>query len=94
MAASEPNDTVTPTAADTIELLETRLRRIEYLLTGDSSWSGESVGVSQTPVPPKESVTSRLASLENVLRELSGKVPAVRDMLRLCTSLAPLPSLN
>ncbi|KAK2761129.1 hypothetical protein FQN54_001649 [Arachnomyces sp. PD_36] len=29
------------TGADTIELLESRLRRIEFLLSGNSSWTGE-----------------------------------------------------
>ena len=88
MATSEAADTVTPAAADTIELLETRLRRIEYLLTGDSSWSGESVDVStEKTISQKDSVTARLASLENELNRLSGKVPAVRDMLRLCMLL-------
>lgn len=88
MASPEhgPDDTVTSTAADTIELLETRLRRLEYLLTGNASWSGEPIPVSPGPVPQKESVSSRLAALEHGLRGLGAKVPAVKDVLRLCTS--------
>ncbi|PGH05938.1 hypothetical protein AJ80_08250 [Polytolypa hystricis UAMH7299] len=38
-------DTPTSTAADTIELLESRLRRLEFLLTGDTSWTGEPRGI-------------------------------------------------
>ncbi|KAL1957732.1 hypothetical protein VTO42DRAFT_5575 [Malbranchea cinnamomea] len=83
MTSSVHEDTVTSTAADTIELLEARLRRLEYLLTGNSSWSGEAVRVSSTRTPQKDSVTSRLAVLEHDLKGLSAKVPAVRDVLRL-----------
>ena len=47
------------TGADTIELLESRLRRIEFLLTGNSSWSGEP---SSTVSAPVSRVGSRLGS--------------------------------
>ncbi|OAX78592.1 hypothetical protein ACJ72_07098, partial [Emergomyces africanus] len=77
--------TSTETAADTIELLESRLRRIEYLLTGEASWTGEpprittatGVGGGEKPA------TTRLAELEYELKTLANKVPAVRDVLGL-----------
>jgi hypothetical protein len=82
---TDHEDAVSTTAADTLEFLETRLRRIEFLLTGSSSWSGESVSLSRPPVPAKDSATARLASLEHDLRRLSSSVPVVRDVMRLCT---------
>ena len=85
MTAPQADDPITSTAADTIELLETRLRRLEYLLTGNASWSGEPVPVSQTRTAQKDSVSTRLAALEQGLKELSAEVPAVKDVLRLCT---------
>ncbi|PGH34861.1 hypothetical protein GX50_02311 [[Emmonsia] crescens] len=75
----------TETAADTIELLESRLRRIEYLLTGEASWTGEpprittATGVGRGEKP----ATARLAELEYELKALANKVPAVRDVLGL-----------
>ncbi|EEP78826.1 predicted protein [Uncinocarpus reesii 1704] len=76
-------DTITSTAADTIELLETRLRRIEYLLTGGTSWTGEPERLPGPPASARESVAARLAGLERELRVLSTKVPAVQDVLKL-----------
>ncbi|KKZ63680.1 hypothetical protein EMCG_01987 [[Emmonsia] crescens] len=75
----------TETAADTIELLESRLRRIEYLLTGEASWTGEpprittATGVGRGEKP----ATARLAELEYELNALANKVPPVRDVLGL-----------
>ncbi|KAL2379809.1 nuclear distribution protein, variant 2 [Blastomyces gilchristii SLH14081] len=87
--ASTPGPTSIPTstetAADTIELLKSRLRRIEYLLTGEASWTGEpprlttATGVGEGEKP----VTTRLARLEYELKTLADRVPAVRDVLGL-----------
>ncbi|WEW55926.1 hypothetical protein PRK78_001361 [Emydomyces testavorans] len=71
------------TGADTIEPLQTRLRRIEYLLTGQTTWTGEPEGLSAPPASVRETVTARLAELEHDLRVLSTQVPAVQDMLKL-----------
>ncbi|KAI1922767.1 hypothetical protein LOZ58_001996 [Ophidiomyces ophidiicola] len=81
----EPNDldTLTSTAADTISLLETRLRRVEYLLTGRTSWSGEPERVSAPPAAAAETVAARLAGLERELKVLSAQAPAVQDVLKL-----------
>ncbi|KAJ9220257.1 hypothetical protein DTO027B5_1229 [Paecilomyces variotii] len=69
-------------AGSTIELLEARLRRLEYLLTGDVNWTGE-----PTPAPRPDSlddtVARRLARLETGLQALSKTIPAVHDVLQL-----------
>lgn len=73
-------------AGATIELLEARLRRLTYLLTGATDWAG----VPTTPEKPTtldETVTRRLARLESELEKLSRAVPAARDILQLRTCL-------
>ncbi|KAJ5966374.1 Nuclear distribution protein RO10 [Penicillium waksmanii] len=73
------SDTV---AGATIELLEARLRRLSYLLTGSSDW----IGVPNTPSKPTthdETISRRLARLEKELEKLSKSVPAVRDIIQL-----------
>jgi hypothetical protein len=90
-------------AGATIELLEARLRRLSYLLTGGTDWTG----VPSTPEKPAsldETVSRRLARLERELEKLSRNVPAVRDViqlrkynrvpltrLRILTSSSPIP---
>lgn len=89
-------DTVTSTATETLELLESRLRRIEYLLTGKTNWAGEPERVSSTSpenTNNDEPVTSRLAELERDLKQLSSTVPAVRDVLTLCMFLKSTPAI-
>lgn len=69
-------------AGATIELLEARLRRLAYLLTGATDWTG----VPTTPEKPAsldETVSRRLVRLESELERLSRRVPAVRDVLQL-----------
>jgi hypothetical protein len=90
-------------AGATIELLEARLRRLSYLLSGGTDWTG----VPSTPEKPTsldETVSRRLARLERELEKLSRNVPAVRDViqlrkynripltrLRILTSSSPIP---
>ncbi|KAM5442326.1 hypothetical protein MferCBS31731_002701 [Microsporum ferrugineum] len=71
------------TAADTIELLETRLRRIEFLLTGQTNWASEPEQLSEPPASVRDTVSARLAELEHGLKRLSARVPAVQDVLKL-----------
>lgn len=69
-------------AGATIELLEARLRRLTYLITGATDWTG----VPTTPEKPAsldETVSRRLARLESELERLSRSVPAIRDVLQL-----------
>ncbi|EEH32974.1 hypothetical protein PAAG_04027 [Paracoccidioides lutzii Pb01] len=73
----------TETAADTIELLESRLRRIEYLLTGEASWTGQRPRIPTVSGACRKPATTRLAELEYELNGLARTVPAVRDVLAL-----------
>lgn len=73
------NDAV---AGATIELLESRLRRLTYLLTGDANWSGIPTAPAK-PASLEESVSRRLLHLERDLERLSRNNPAVRDVLLL-----------
>ncbi|OJJ48313.1 hypothetical protein ASPZODRAFT_150565 [Penicilliopsis zonata CBS 506.65] len=69
-------------AGATIELLEARLRRLNYLLTGDTSWTG----VPAAPPKPDtldETASRRLARLERELERLSKSIPAVREVIQL-----------
>ncbi|ODM20734.1 hypothetical protein SI65_03787 [Aspergillus cristatus] len=69
-------------AGATIELLELRLRRISYLLTGDSHWTGE----PSLPLKPDnldETVSRRLLRLEKDLERLSRNIPAIYDVIQL-----------
>lgn len=87
----------TSIASATIELLEARLHRLSYLLTGDddTDWTGSTTRPSVQLPPPKpntldETVTRRLARLERDLDKLSRNVPAVREALILCELGLPL----
>ena len=73
------NDTI---AGATLELLEVRLRRLEYLLTGDANWAGQPKPVPR-PETLDDTVARRLARLEADLERLSKKLPAVHDVLQL-----------
>src|SRR5262245_36481008 len=87
MATAAGDEITTTTAAATIELLESRLRRIEFLLTGDTSWTGEPIRLSPPPEAAKESVMGRLAALEYDLKRLAAQVPVVQEVLELCMFL-------
>ncbi|KAB8255406.1 hypothetical protein BDV32DRAFT_130808 [Aspergillus pseudonomiae] len=69
-------------AGATIELLESRLRRLTYLLTGDANWTGVPTAPAK-PASLDDSVSRRLLSLERELERLSRNIPAVRDVLLL-----------
>ena len=63
------------TAMETIDLLEARLRRIEYAVRGQV---GEAV-LSDNKTP----ATKRLADLEHSLHQLASKSRVIQDLLRL-----------
>ncbi|KAE8367774.1 hypothetical protein BDV27DRAFT_64751 [Aspergillus caelatus] len=69
-------------AGATIELLESRLRRLTYLLTGDANWTGVPTAPAK-PASLDDSVSRRLLCLERELERLSRNIPAVRDVLLL-----------
>lgn len=73
------NDSI---AGTTIELLEARLQRLTYLLTGDTSWTGTPTAPAK-PASLDDTVSRRLLRLEKDLENLSRTIPAVRDVLQL-----------
>jgi hypothetical protein len=73
-------NTFDKTAVETIDLLEARLRRIEYAVCGqvnESALSGN-----------KTSAARRLAALEHSLHQLASKSRVVQELLRLREFLA------
>ena len=73
MADSSAEDTVGKTIAD----LETRLRRIEFVTTGQHR---EQNGIAVE----KGSATARLRDLEQKLDQVTSRSRAVQDLLNLC----------
>ncbi|KAL4800214.1 hypothetical protein BDV19DRAFT_384574 [Aspergillus venezuelensis] len=72
--------TTESTTLNTLTLLETRLNRLTYLLTGDTTWSG----VPEPPSKPKnldETVARRLEKLERDLEKLREREGVVGDVL-------------
>lgn len=76
-------------ARATLALLETRLHRLEFLLTGKSNDSGRPYPVTE-PAKGNETIRAKLDILEDGLRNLKnldGPAGAVlRDVDRLCMS--------
>ncbi|KAH8588103.1 hypothetical protein B0O99DRAFT_656141 [Bisporella sp. PMI_857] len=68
------DDTFDKTAAESIDLLEARLRRIEYAVCGQTD-----IAEANTKV----SAMKRLAQLEHSLHQLASKSQVVQDLLRL-----------
>jgi hypothetical protein len=81
MAASE-NDN-----QSSLALLEQRLRRLEFLLTGSSDLDGNPDGIN-VPAKSDDTVAARVARLENGLdrlRRLNGPAgEIVRDIQAIC----------
>ncbi len=75
-------DDTEQTARETVDLLEQRLRRIEYFLTGHDP--------AQEPLQEaaaegkNRTVLTRLSKVENDLAELATNSPVVNDLLKLC----------
>ena len=63
------------TAVETIDLLEARLRRIEYAICGEVN--------TETAAANKEPITNRLGELEHSLHQLAAKSRVVQDLLKL-----------
>ncbi|KAG0645155.1 hypothetical protein D0Z07_9244 [Hyphodiscus hymeniophilus] len=62
------------TALETIDLLETRLKRIEYAVCGH---------VDKATIHNNENATKKLAELEHSLHQLASKSRVIQDLLRL-----------
>ncbi|KAL4737730.1 hypothetical protein BDV11DRAFT_191180 [Aspergillus similis] len=80
--SSESDTQLEATASSTLYLLESRLNRLTYLLTGDTAWTG-SPNSPPKPSSYDETVSRRLQRLESELGNLAGKVGVVRDVLGL-----------
>ena len=76
-------NTFDKTAVETIDLLEARLRRIEYAVCGQVNESALSSN--------KTSAAQRLAALEHSLHQLASKSRVVQELLRLRKFLATNP---
>ena len=75
-------DDTEQTARETVNLLEQRLRRIEYFLTGqdpahESLQEAAAGGRDRT-------VLTRLSNVEDGLAKLASYSPVVNDLLKLC----------
>jgi hypothetical protein len=68
------DNTLDKTASVTIDLLEARLKRIEYAVCGH---------VDGATISSEENATKRLADLEHFLHQLALKSRVVQDLLRL-----------
>ncbi|KAL4806178.1 hypothetical protein BDV18DRAFT_138932 [Aspergillus unguis] len=99
MALDQPTPDPNPidlTTLSTLSLLESRLHRLTYLLTGDTTWTG----VPNPPPKPAthdETVSRRLLKLEQSLQRLADEVPVVGDVVGLCMfsfTLTYLPCLS
>lgn len=81
-------DDIEQTARDTVDLLEQRLRRIEYFLTGhDPAQESLQEAVAEGK---DRTVLTRLAKVENSLAKLASSSPVVEDLLKLCKAYASL----
>ncbi len=70
-------NTFDETAVETIDLLEARLRRIEYVVCGHDEKA------TVTDNTNKGTATQRLSDLEHKLHQLASKSRVVQDLLRL-----------
>jgi len=70
------------TALETIELLESRLHRVQFLLTGDTVADGDVQRIAGAG--KDQCVIARLRALEDALTSLSGTSRVAHDILHLC----------
>ena len=70
------------TALASLDLLETRLRRVEFYITGKDT--SERSPERESTSSREQSVQERLERLEDALHRLSSSSNAVRDLLYLC----------
>ena len=78
------DNTFDTTATETIDLLEARLRRIEYAVRGQADQAVLSDN--------KTSATQRLADLEHALHQLASKSRVVQELLRIRESARMVPT--
>lgn len=76
------------TALETIELLESRLQRVQFLLTGRAFTDADVLGI--TGAGEDECIPARLKRLEKALTDLAATSRVAHDALSLCQ----LPALR
>ena len=74
LGGMEMANTFDKTALETIDLLEARLKRIEYAV-------GEHV--DEATISQEENATKRLGELEHSLHQLASKSRVIQDLLKL-----------
>jgi hypothetical protein len=76
------NNSMDATALRTIELLEHRLEKVRFLLSGDDRREDD---VHRIETQGKNhTVLARLSLIENQLNQLAERSPVVRRLLQLC----------
>jgi hypothetical protein len=78
-------------ASRTLELLEWRLKRLEFLLTGEATPNDES---SQSTDHASIPVTKRIHKLEQSLHKLASKSDTISSLIKLRTCTSPLSGLQ
>jgi chromosome segregation ATPase len=73
------DNTFDKTALETIDLLEARLKRIEYAICGH---------VNPATISSDENASKRLAELEHSLHTLASKSKVIQELLKLRMSLS------
>lgn len=86
MLVSVMTDDTERTAKGTVNLLEQRLRRIEFFLSGHDR-AQESLQKAATEGKDR-TVLTRLSEVEDNLARLASNSPVVNDLLKLCTLYA------
>lgn len=76
-------------AAQTLTLLESRLHRLEYLISGQTSLSPTTSDTAlPSPHEKHQAFSQRLSNLEHDLQTLAKKSPLVNEVLQLRASRA------
>ena len=70
-------------ALQTLSMLETRLRRLEFLIDGTTSLT-PAEALTPHDGDKKTTISARMSSVEEDLRRLEAKSPLVERILKLC----------
>lgn len=81
------NGSIDTAALRTIELLEHRLERVRFLLSGDDRIEDDLNHVQEHG--KNHTILARLATIQSSLSQLSEKSPVVRRLLHLCRCSPP-----
>jgi hypothetical protein len=68
--------------SSSIEALDTRLRRLEYILTGSTT----TVDTTSKPDPQRTNIPNQLSFLNDRLAKLASTNKSIKKLLQACTS--------